>query len=442
MSTRLKVRVIDKAASYTISPAKGDAAGTVYTNKGALGSITFTLPSPNQATLGDYYDFRVQDDQSVVVAAPTVNTLVTLDDATADNVGFQISGKKVGRGLRAVCTGSISGTCYWHAHPLGALDGFCVDGSEYPFEIGAVKTDDITGTDSSLGITGQAAAQGGAVVVTGGASSTATNAGGAVTLKGGTGNTSGAGGEALVTGGTGGATGVGGQVTVTGGTPIDAAGGAVVIAGGAGVGTNRAGGLASVTGGAAVGTGIGGVASLVGGVGGTGGATGAGGAAKVTGGASAATNADGGGVVLGGGAKNGGGFVGPVVLGNAQLTPIWYPQAAPAADGADTPITMTVAQMIAGIVSMTPTTGRTVTTPTGAQMDAGVAFADVPATFGFDFSVQNRAAFAATDDILTLTAGATGATVTGSAVVSPGSTARFRAVRTAASTWIFYKIAG
>jgi len=331
---------------------------------------------------------------------------------------------------------SVAGTAKWiPAWSNGPLSGF-------PQAMGEISAASVTGTDSSLDIAGKAAAQGGAIVVTGGASSTATNAGGAVSLLGGTGNTSGAGGAINITGGTGGATGVGGQVNITGGTPIAAAGGAVVMAGGAGVGTNKAGGLISVTGGAAAGAAIGGVASLVGGLGGTGGATGKGGAALVTGGASAATNADGGGVVLGGGAKNGTAFVGPIVLGNAQLTPIWYPQAAPAADGADTPITMTVAQMVAGIVSMTPTTGRAVTTPTGAELDAGVAFADVPATFGFDFSVQNRAAFAATDDILTLTAGASGVTVTGSAVVSPGSTARFRAVRTTTATWIIYKIAG
>ena len=198
----------------------------------------------------------------------------------------------------------------------------------------------------------------------------------------------------------------------------------------------------SITGGIGNGTGIGGVASVVGGVGGTGGATGKGGAAKVTGGASVATNADGGAAIVAGGAKNGGGFIGPVVLGNAQLMPIWYPQAAPMADGADTPFTATAAQLIAGLLSMTPTTGRAITTPTGAEMDAGVAFADVPATFGFDFSIQNRAAFAATDDIITLTAGASGVTVTGSATVAPGVTARFRAVRTTTATWIVYKIAG
>jgi hypothetical protein len=98
--------------------------------------------------------------------------------------------------------------------------------------------------------------------------------------------------------------------------------------------------------------------------------------------------------------------------------------------------------MVAGLVSGTPAQARTFTLPTGAEMDAGVAFADVPATFGFDFTVQNRAAFAATDDIITVAAGASGMTVTGSAVVSPGSAARFRAVRTTTATWIIYKMAG
>jgi hypothetical protein len=150
-------------------------------------------------------------------------------------------------------------------------------------EIDIINFGAIGASDSSLGIDGQAAAQGGAIVATGGASSTATNAGGAVTLKGGTGNTSGAGGAANLLGGVGGATGIGGQVNVTGGVPTDAAGGAVVIAGGAGVGTNRAGGLASVTGGASTGSATGGVASLVGGAASA--ATGTGGAVSIAGGA-------------------------------------------------------------------------------------------------------------------------------------------------------------
>lgn len=372
-----------------------------------------------------------------------------------------------------------------------------------PVTLGATKNldtlalDALTGNDASFGVDGLAAAQGGAIVVTGGASSTTGNAGGAVSVVGGTPGATGIGGAVSITGGIsgasgarnggavsviggagdaastgvggvatlkggasgGGATGAGGAVVIAGGASVstnDAGGavgvtggvgkgtglgGAIIIAGGLGGLTNAVGGLASVTAGAGQGTGAGAVASLVGGASGAG-ATGKGGAAKVTGGAALSTNDDGGGAVIAGGAKNGTGFIGPVVLGNAQLMPIWYPQAAPASDGGDTPFTATVAQMIAGLLSMTPTTGRTITLPTGTQMDAGVAFADVPATFGFDFSVQNRAAFAATDDIITIAAGASGMTVTGSATVAPGVTARFRAVRTGTTTWIIYKIAG
>jgi len=302
-----------------------------------------------------------------------------------------------------------------------------------PVTLGANKNldtlalDALTGNDASLGITGLAAAQGGAIVQTGGTSSTAGNAGGAVSQVGGVPGVSGVGGAASLAGGAGGAT--------------SGAGGAATLMGGAGTNGNAIGGVATVTGGAGQGTAAGAAASLVGGASGAG-ATGKGGAAKVTGGAALSTNDDGGGAVIAGGAKSGTGFIGPVVIGNAQLMPIWYPQAAPATDGGDTPFTATVAQMVAGLLSMTPTTGRTITLPTGTQMDAGVAFADVPATFGFDFTVQNRAAFAATDDIITLAAGASGMTVTGSSTVAPGVTGRFRAVRTAANTWIIYKIAG
>lgn len=306
---------------------------------------------------------------------------------------------------------------------------------------GAVTATSITGTDSSLGINGQAAAQGGAVVVTGGTSSTAGNAGGAVSLVGGTPGATSAGGAATVVAGAGGATsGAGGVGSVTGGagTAGNSAGGVGKVVGGAGQGS-AAGGKGQVTGGAGGATGAGGTADVTGGAGGA--TSGAGGAVNITGGAGTAGNAQGGAVNIAPGAPHGSGLKSHVNVGIAG-TVVFYPQAAPKADAGDAAQTITVAEMLAGIVSATPAQARAVTTPTGTEMDAGFNTADIPANFGFDFSVQNRAAFAATDDILTLTAGASGMTITGSAVVSPGSTARFRAVRTGAATWICYKIAG
>lgn len=113
---------------------------------------------------------------------------------------------------------------------------------------GSVTADDITASDASLGIAGLAAAQGGAVSVTGGTSSTGGNAGGAVTL----------------TGGTPGATGVGGAVTIAAGAggATSGTGGAVSIAGGAGTNGNANGGAVSILAGAKNGSGTNGALSI------------------------------------------------------------------------------------------------------------------------------------------------------------------------------------
>jgi hypothetical protein len=138
---------------------------------------------------------------------------------------------------------------------------------------GSVTADDITGSDSSLGINGQSAAQGGAIALTGGTSSTAGNAGGAITI----------------TGGTPGITGVGGAVTITGGAggATSGNGGAVSSVGGAGTNGNGVGGANTSTGGAGNGSGAGGASGLIGGAGG---ATGAGGAITITSGAGGASS--------------------------------------------------------------------------------------------------------------------------------------------------------
>jgi hypothetical protein len=144
---------------------------------------------------------------------------------------------------------------------------------------GALVGSSLTGTATPFPIAGLAAAQGGAVSVTGGTSSTSGNAGGAVS----------------VVGGTPGATGVGGAVSVTGaaGGATSGTGGAVTIAGGAGTNGNAVGGAVSLTGGAGQGTAAGATASVTGGASGAG-ATGNGGAASLTGGAALSTNGTGG----------------------------------------------------------------------------------------------------------------------------------------------------
>jgi hypothetical protein len=167
---------------------------------------------------------------------------------------------------------------------------------------GHVTADDITGSDSSLGIAGMpgSASAGGAVAGTGGAGNGAGNAGGAWTITGGAGvaaaaGTGGAGGSVARTGGAG-----GGDTTGTGGV-----GGAAISTGGAGgavtgAGTGGAGGAAGTVGGvggAAATTGTGGAGGAISSTAGVGGAAagagtgGVGGAATFTAGAGGATAA-------------------------------------------------------------------------------------------------------------------------------------------------------
>lgn len=120
------------------------------------------------------------------------------------------------------------------------------------------------GGGASASINGSTGAQGGAVTLTGGTSTTSANAGGAVTAVGGTPGATGVGGAINLTGGAGGATsGAGGAVVITGGagTAGNATGGAASLIGGAGQGS-AAGGAITITSGAAGATGVAGAVNI------------------------------------------------------------------------------------------------------------------------------------------------------------------------------------
>jgi hypothetical protein len=111
----------------------------------------------------------------------------------------------------------------------------------------------------------------------------------------------------------------------------------------------------------------------------------------------------------------------------------WQPQGAPAniADGGS--MAATAANVLTSIITATPTASRDIQLPTGAALDLATEFA---IDDSFDFSVITLAAFA-----LTLTVN-TGVTIVGSAATGAGagSAARFRIRKTAANTFVVYRI--
>lgn len=193
-----------------------------------------------------------------------------------------------------------------------------------------------------------------------------------------------------------------------------AQGGSATVIGGTSSTSGNAGGAAGIRGGQPGATGVGGAATVTGGAGGA--TSGKGGAATVTGGAGTAGNGAGGSVILQPGAKHGSGLDGGVF--NRGTTQFRKQSAATAkADGAET---VTAAQLINGIVVFTITTGRTLTTPTGAAILAGCP-TDIAAGDSFDFTLITIGSGA--DDIATLTAGDADVTFVGEVTVGPsGST--------------------
>lgn len=103
---------------------------------------------------------------------------------------------------------------------------------------------------------------------------------------------------------------------------------------------------------------------------------------------------------------------------------------------------VTADQMIGGIVVFTVTTGRTLTTPTGAALTAACP-SDLAVGDAFDFHLITLGAGA--DDIATLTAGDGDVTFVGDVTVGPGaagttSGATFRFRYAGSNAWVGYRI--
>lgn len=112
MPINLKRRVVGKAANYTVNPYV-DRCGTVFTNKGATGGITFTLPAPNAGLLGLWYRFKTVVDQDVTIATATADTMLSLNDLAADSLAISTSSQKIGGEIEAQVVESVTGTFKW-----------------------------------------------------------------------------------------------------------------------------------------------------------------------------------------------------------------------------------------------------------------------------------------------------------------------------------------
>ena len=109
-------------------------------------------------------------------------------------------------------------------------------------------------------------------------------------------------------------------------------------------------------------------------------------------------------------------------------------QAAPVAKAASA--TLTIAELLTAIVTTSGTAAITLTLPTGTQSDAGVTAPALPLNGCFDWTVINTGTGSGA---VTIAAG-TGHTLVGGATVAIGTSAGFRTRKTAANTFVTYRL--
>lgn len=460
------------ASNYVSTVASGNdsvALPKIVLTPGVFGSVGTIIFVGNGTVSTSMQVFGVTPDTingsatgTGVAVAGGVNVWFVATGYTAStNVGTWLMTNSQAAAVAAITSGTITGV---------TIDNSVIGGgTPAAGSFTAVVATDITGSDSSLGVTGLASTQGGAVALVGGASSTSGNAGGAVTSAGGAGGLTGAGGAVSMTGHAGGATsGTGGAASVTAGagTGVTTAGGAAaVLAGAGGVGTTTAaggvGGAASITagaGGAKTDTGhaAGGAGSAASVIGGVGGATasngtdkgGAGGNAAITAGAGGAASAGTGGggqgasvvITPGAGGTSAGGTAG--VAGVIRQVGLVARKMTVTA--MTTTNTITVAALRGGMITANQGAAgaATYTMPIGSVMAAALP-TDFTTGDSFDFTVTNISTNASEDVTM---AGDTNMTAVGNLFIpsndatSSISFGTFRVLCTGAGTYSFYRI--
>ena len=125
---------------------------------------------------------------------------------------------------------------------------------------------------------------------------------------------------------------------------------------------------------------------------------------------------------------------GPTVLASTTAAGIEVIQQ-PTPTAVNATATLTIAQLLTLIITATGTVANSMTLPTGTLMDAG--FNAIATNQAFDWSIINTGSSAGAVTVLAGTAH----TIVGSATVAITTSGRFRSRRTAATTWVTYRIA-
>src|SRR5574341_125874 len=104
LAKNLYNKIVAKVAAYQIVP--GDI-GTLFTNRGATASFTFTLPTVADLTAGWWCEFfGVSAYGFVIASAGSSDNIVALNDAGADTITMTTTSRIIGASVKVVWDGT------------------------------------------------------------------------------------------------------------------------------------------------------------------------------------------------------------------------------------------------------------------------------------------------------------------------------------------------
>lgn len=93
-----------KTANYQVLTT--DPSDSVFTNRGAAGAVTFTLPAVTRALTGVRYRFIGVVAAQTIAVAGAAGTVVTFNNAAATSVTCSTAGQLIGAEIVAECDGT------------------------------------------------------------------------------------------------------------------------------------------------------------------------------------------------------------------------------------------------------------------------------------------------------------------------------------------------
>lgn len=100
-------RVVAKTGNYTVLASDNN---TIFTNQGAAGPVTFTLPT---IAKGLRYRFFAEVAQNLIVQSVVTDTLVVFNDAAADSIAFQTAAEIIGGGIEVFANADATKWLVW-----------------------------------------------------------------------------------------------------------------------------------------------------------------------------------------------------------------------------------------------------------------------------------------------------------------------------------------